>query len=453
MEIPERSFETPAARVGAAILLAALTGCGGSPVAAGSTVPAILFSPIASTSAFLMTLDGQELHEWKTDYAPGYSVYLLPNGNLLRATSIPDRPFSTVQGSNGGRAEMLDWNSQVVWCFDYATTAGQQHHDVFWMPGSGHVLMIAWERRTAAEAVAAGRDAQTLPSEGELWVDKVVEVDPVSSQVVWEWRTWDHLLPPGAVASEHPELVDPGFAATPSVDWTHANAVFYNAALDQVLLSVRNFSEFWIIDHSTTTAQAAGHTGGKLGRGGDLLYRYGNPRAYGLDVTQQLYGQHNAQWIASGLPGAGHFLVFNNGDAKARPYSTVVELVPPVRDDGSYVYDPATGYGPAGPVWQYTATPRESFFAPIISGAQRLASGNTLVTSGPTGHFFEVTSDGQTVWSYDVTDTAGATGYMVFRAVRYEPGFEGLSQNLLAPEGLLRIPAVTTGARPTLSRY
>jgi len=62
MEIPERSFETPAARVGAAtILLAALTGCGGSAVAAGSTVPAILFSPIASTSAFLMTLDGQEL--------------------------------------------------------------------------------------------------------------------------------------------------------------------------------------------------------------------------------------------------------------------------------------------------------------------------------------------------------------------------------------------------------
>src|SRR5258708_35448465 len=68
------------------------------------------------------------------------------------------------------------------------------------------------------------------------------------------------------------------FRSTPSVDWTHANAVFYNAALDQVLLSVRNFSEFWIIDHGTTTQQAAGHTGGKLGRGGDLLYRYGNPR-------------------------------------------------------------------------------------------------------------------------------------------------------------------------------
>ena len=99
MKITERAFETRPARIlGATILLAALTGCGGSAVGVGSTVPAILFSPIASTSVFLMSLDGQELHEWHTDYAPGYSVYLLPNGNLLRATSIPDRPFSVADG-------------------------------------------------------------------------------------------------------------------------------------------------------------------------------------------------------------------------------------------------------------------------------------------------------------------------------------------------------------------
>ena len=456
MEIPERSFETLAARVTAStILLVALSGCGGSAVAVGSTVPAILFSPIASTSVFLMSLDGQELHEWHTDYAPGYSVYLLPNGNLLRATSLPERPFSTAQGSNGGSAEMLDWNSNVVWRFDYATTAGQQHHDVFYMPTNGHVLMVAWEGRTSAEAIAAGRDPATLPSGGELWVDKVVEVDPATNQVVWEWRTWDHLVPPGAAPSDHPGLVDLNYVSpgTDLVDWTHANAVFYNAALDQVMLSVRNFSEFWLIDHSTTTAEAAGHAGGRLGRGGDIVYRWGNPRVYGLDAPRQLYGQHNAQWIASGLPGAGHILVFDNGDASARPYSRAVELVPPALADGSYPYDPQTGYGPTAPVWQYVATPPESVFAPIISGAQRLASGNTLITVGTAGRFFEVTPDGQSVWSYVVTDTAGATGYLVFRAVRYEPGYEGLAKETLTPEGPLRIPAVSAGARPTLSRY
>ena len=439
-------------------LLASLVDCSGTSAAStavGSTMPVVLFSPLASTSVFLMGLDGQKLHEWPTSYAPGYSVYLLPNGKLLRATSLPDRPFSALQGSNGGRVEMLDWNSNPVWRFDYATTAGQQHHDVFYMPTSGHVLMVAWEGRTTAEAMAAGRDPATLPSGGELWVDKVVEVDPSTNRVVWEWRTWDHLVPPGAAPADHPGLVDPSYVSpgTDLVDWTHANAVFYNAALDQVMLSVRNFSEFWIIDHSTTTAEAASHSGGRLGRGGDIVYRWGNPRAYGVDAPRQLYGQHNAQWIASGLPGAGHILVFDNGDASARPYSRVVELESPALADGSYPYDPATGYGPSAPVWQYVASPPETVFAPIISGAQRLASGNTFVTVGTAGRFLEVTPDGQTVWSYVVTDTSGGTGYLVFRALRYEPGYEGLANQTLTPEGLFRLTPPTTGSRATITAY
>src|SRR5262249_12045929 len=215
-------------------------------------------------------------------------------------------------------------------------------------------------------------------------------------------RTWDHLVPPGAAPSDNPGLVDPNFAATPSVDWTHANAVFYNAALDQVMLSVRNFSEVWVIDHSTSTAEAAGHTGGRLGRGGDLVYRWGNPRAYGVAGPQQLFGQHNPGGIADGLSGAGHLLVFDNGDVNARPYPTVVEFATPLQGDGSYAYDSENGFGPTAPTWQYQANPPTSFFASIISGAQRLASGNTFVTDGPAGRFFEVTPAGDTVWSYVV---------------------------------------------------
>ena len=130
------------------------------------------------------------------------------------------------------------------------------------------------------------------------------------------------------------------------------NSVDYNAALDQIVVSVHEFSEIWIIDHSTTTAEAAGHTGGRSGKGGDLLYRWGNPRVYraGTKADQTLFAQHNAQWIPRGLPGEGHMLVFNNGGQRPDgSYSSVDELVLPVDGQGRYTREPGASYGPKKP--------------------------------------------------------------------------------------------------------
>ena len=120
----------------------------------------------------------------------------------------------------------------------------------------------------------------------------------------------------------------------------------YNADLDQIAVSVWTFSEFWIIDHSTTTAEAASHKGGRSGKGGDLLYRWGNPRAYraGTKADQKLFRQHNAHWIPKGLPGAGHMLVFNNGgDRPGGSYSSVDEIVLPVDAQGRYALQAGHG--------------------------------------------------------------------------------------------------------------
>ncbi len=199
--------------------------------------------------------------------------------------------------------------------------------------------------------------------------------------------------------------------STGGADWNHSNSIDYNAELDQILISVRNFSEIWVIDHSPTTAEAAGHTSGDSDKGGDLLYRWGNPHAYdaGTATDQQLFVQHDAQWIPAGYPGAGNILVFNNG--AGRPggnYSSVDEIMPPVDNAGNYALDASSTFGPAAPVWSYSAGKQTDFYATNISGAQRLPSGGAAVGSialyphlnpvhslqttaavGPEGHFQE----------------------------------------------------------------
>ena len=145
----------------------------------------------------------------------------------------------------------------------------------------------------------------------------------------------------------------------------------YNPELDQVLLSMHSFSEIWIIDHGTTTREAADHRGGRRGKGGDLLYRWGNPAAHGAGspANRRLYAQHTACWIAPPLPGAGHLLVFNNG--MGRPggsYSSVDEILPPLNDDGTYYLAPTKVYGPDQLYWSFTAPFKTAFSASLLSG-------------------------------------------------------------------------------------
>ena len=226
----------------------------------------------------------------------------------------------------------------------------------------------------------------------------------------------------------------------------HMNAVNYNAALDQIVVSVPGFNEIWVIDHSTTTEEAAGHTGGRWGRGGDLLYRWGNPRVYGRgdEATRKLGFQHDVAWVPEGMPGAGHLTVFNNRvvdvDADG-DYSAVFELVPPTDGAGRYVVSETGPFGPEEPTWSYVAPTRWEFFSSFISGAHRLANGHTFITSGAQGRFFEVTPEGEIVWEYwaPYAPTVGgnqatnANAYSVFRATKIPPDHPALAGRDLTP--------------------
>jgi len=398
-----------------------------------------LVAPISSPTTHLIDTQGAVVHSWESDAPAGNAAYLMENGNLLRTESVvPSGSRLFKQGGAGGRVRQFAPDGSIVWEFLLSDENGRLHHDVEILP-NGNVLMIAWEAKSAAEAIAAGRNPDLL-EDGELWPDRIIEVEPVrpsGGRIVWEWSVWDHLIQDhdttkanyGDVAA-HPELVDLNFVSGAGpADWNHTNSVAYNAELDQIVLSVHEFNEIWIIDHSTTTEEAAGHTGGRCGKGGDLLYRWGNPRAYraGTKADQILYGQHDAQWIAEGLPGAGNVLLFNNGfNRPGEPCSAAAEIAPPLNADGTYGRRPGQPFGPALPLWRYASA---EIYSPNISGAQRLANGNTLICSGASGRLTEVTTDGAVVWIYVnpyAVHEGGKLHREVFKVRRYAPDHPGI---------------------------
>ncbi|MCX5684958.1 MAG: SMP-30/gluconolactonase/LRE family protein, partial [Planctomycetota bacterium] len=428
-----------------------------------------LLDPMHGKTTYLLDNTGQVVHTWTSAYEPGRTAYLMPNGHLFRACMAPGG--LTTGGGEGGRIEERDWDGNLVWYIDFATSNYMMHHDFKVLP-NGNVLMLVVEKMLYADVLAAGFNPSLLDTavstDGYLLPDSLVEIQPTGSSggtVVWQWHVRDHLVQDFdstkanyGVVAQHPELID---ANGPGIKipefWNHINGIDYNAALDQVMLSARNQNEVWVIDHSTTTLQAAGHTGGTHGKGGDLLYRWGDPRMYdaGTAANEMLYQQHNTQWIAAGCPGAGNILVFNNGLGRpAGAYSTIDEFTSPVDASGNYTITTGSAYGPSALTWTYVASPPANFYSAEISGAERLPNGNTLICEGLTGRIFEVTPAGQIVWQYQdpVTNTGileqgfslpadPRGGYMtaVFRALRYPTTYAAFTGRTLTPSGTVEV--------------
>ncbi len=426
-----------------------------------------LFAPKHNTIIYLIDMEGRLCHSWKSRYEPGQSVYLLENGHLLHCCFMKNPGFTA--GGEGGKLEEIDWDGNIVWEFVYSTDQYLMHHDVEVLP-NGNILALSVEKKSIEECLAAGFDPDILKEMfgHTLNPDYVIEIQHTgkdSGKVVWEWHIWDHLIQDfdkskknyGDVAA-HPELVDVNGASIEPMSgrrihpfWNHMNSIYYTPELDQVMLSVRGNDEFWVLDHTTTTQQAKGHSGGQSGQGGDLLYRWGNPKAYkrGTLSDQKLFQQHDCQWIPEGYPGAGNILVYNNGlSRKPVEYSSVEEIMPPLDSQGKYSLAPGQAYGPQQPAWSYKAENPTDFYSSEISGAQRLPNGNTVICNGCHGVFFEVTPAGETVWEYVnpvirsgpvkqgdpiPLDHRGHQFNGVFKVHRYAPDYPGLKGKDLTP--------------------
>lgn len=405
-----------------------------------------LFSP--NTTTYLIDNCGYIINQWESMHPPGQAAYLLENGDLLRA----GRAGNGINGSgSGGIVERFSWEGERLWAFEYTGEEHRQHHDIEPLP-NGNVLLLAWEVISGEEAVSAGRDPAKTGA--AIWSEHIIEVRPegeMGGSIVWEWHLWDHLVQEFdplqenfGVVKEHPELVNTNFTSNnnpnTNANWIHANGISYHPERDEIAISSRNFNEIWIIDHSTTSAEAAGHSGGQAGKGGDLLYRWGNPLAYGRgsSADQRFFGQHNIRWVPQGYPDAGKLMVFNNG--LGRPtgsYSSVDLFDPPLLSNGHYQVSATTAFGPETLSWTYY---ENQFISTILSSAQPLPNGHVLLCYGDDVLFREVTRSGTVVWEYispasntgPIAQGQASTG-SVFKSERYAPSYSAFDgKELLA---------------------
>ena len=428
-----------------------------------STPGYILFEPTSSTFTYLMDKEGNIVHEWKTDLNSMLS-YLLPSGNLMRLERSTNTPTFAAGGMAGTIREYdwdgnVLWKYELA-----NENELLHHDIEILPNGNILAISYETISQEKAIAAGRNPENVTKAGLWADKIIEIKPTRPEGGEIVWEWHTWDHLIQEFdstkanyGVVSENPRKLDinlpisydhpetltaeqieemkkmGGQPANLNVDnqhaeLSHANAISYNEELDQIVVSFKYFNEIYIIDHSTTTQEAKGSIGGRWGHGGDLLYRWGKPQNYhkGNEENKFLEMQHDVKFIPKGYPGEGNLLVFNNNilnpenklpslDAAFAQlkspdvlisigdwgdYSAVYEFKPPTTEPGKYIIPEEGPIGPETPSWTYTAPDKYSFYSPFVSGAQRLKSGNTLITTGVNGRIFEVTPENEIVWEY-----------------------------------------------------
>ena len=356
----------------------------------------------------LVDLAGTVTHKWYNPIAGERlsQVEPLANGHLLCGSSPP--------GSNITTVLELDWEGEAVWTYRLPAGLGYIHHDIERLPNGNTLLLCA--------------QTMIVPSISPIPVidDFLIEVSPAGT-VVWSWFTYQHFNEFGFDTTAKQLISAQGGA------WAHTNSAdplppsrHTSSALraGNIVLSHRNTNIIFIIDRTTGAVVWKTHTKNNL--------------------TQ---GQHAPYMIPADLKGAGNILVFDNGAATGYPltgrtntgrqnsFSRVLEI------------DPSN----TGIQWDYDASKggvfSRLFFSDIVSNAQRLPNGNTLICSGVRGRIFEVTRAGETVWEYMSPffgQLGGGNGPLLYRAWRVAPSWLPYG-----PPHLIRAPACSPSAPAT----
>jgi hypothetical protein len=207
----------------------------------------------------------------------------------------------------------MDLEGNIEWEYSLNTADFILHHDVE-MLSNGNIIALAWER--IDETIA---ESQGSINTGDIYTEKLMEINPITNSIIWEWRSFDHIIqdndpvfPNFRNISQNPQLMHINYNLRANGDIMNANGFDYDK--DVIYLSINFFNEVWVIDYSTTS-YAATNSGGNYGRGGNILYRFGNPLAYDNIVGEVRSDRnHFPNLLENGVPGEGNMLLYVNGN-------------------------------------------------------------------------------------------------------------------------------------------
>lgn len=345
----------------------------------------ILINDAINNLVYLINKKGEIIFDWNINNGNLGNDCIIEDDGKLLAMLESEEPMIQL-GGHGGKIELLDKEGNVEWEFTYSSEDYVLHHDAERLP-NGNILLMVWERIDAETAVSYGYKQNI-----DIFPDAIIEVNPATNEIVWEWHMWDHIVqdfddsaPNYGVISENNQLIDINYNQLDTGDVSHANGIAYSAEDDLIYLSVNFYHEIWVIDHSTSTLEATSSEGGAYGKGGDLVYRFGNPEAYqDTEATRLFHNNHHPNLINNTT-----LLVFGNGTDIFQ--STVFELkLPEEFTTTEGIYNP--------PIVQWDFTDPDLFSA-RVSGAVVLPNGNILITEGDFG-LWEVTREKEIVWKF-----------------------------------------------------
>jgi hypothetical protein len=417
----------------AVIYICALLVAGASALSEGY----ILCGAYAGRSTVLLDKNGDVVHTWKHDRLKdtlnGYSCYLLENGNLLRtAQVVTNKKMTGAMPWQGAINEIDPWGN-LVWRYVLSNDTFTLHHDIKPLPG-GNVLATSFVAQTKPQMIAAGVDTNLLRMGGNarfMLSEKIIEIKPrrpEGGDIVWQWVMFDHVVAREQAAA-HPECISGAIVSAlyNQTQWVHLNGLDYCPSMNLIVFTSRVFCELFVIDHGTTMLEAAGHSGGARGKGGDILYRWGKPSNYGASGGTTIDCLHCPTWIPPSYPGAGNILFFHNGPMMSLR-SEVIEIKPPL-ENGQFQHPSGEPFGPDQPFWKYA--PGDSFCSPYMSSAFRMPSGNTLCHEAyPQGNAFdstvgsvlrEITPEKKQIWKYSLKLRSGMEEGLAGAKQSYNP--------------------------------